>query len=92
MPADLILKLVALSVAKKVSVFLIARTYGFSRLYRRMMRANRFVFASSPTTRHKVSAAVQYSFRLPRFIAERFRSCAAPTSSPPSRPPPTQPP
>mmetsp|Transcript_17896 Transcript_17896/g.31106 ORF Transcript_17896/g.31106 Transcript_17896/m.31106 type:complete len:235 (+) Transcript_17896:320-1024(+) len=73
MAVDLILKLVALSLAKKVSVFVIAKTYGFPRLYRKMMRVNRKVFKNDESTRRSVMEWTQYTFRLPRILMEKWK-------------------
>eukprot|EP00871_Galdieria_phlegrea_P005137 jgi/Galph1/5624/GphlegSOOS_G4300.1 len=64
-------KLILLSLLKKVSVFVVAKTYGFPRLYRRLMECNR-KFIKNPDTRKVVRNNVQYFFRLPRKIVELF--------------------
>jgi hypothetical protein len=50
---------------KKVSVLVIAKTYGFPRIYRRIMECNRR-FLKNEETRKLVRTKVQYLFRLPR--------------------------
>ena len=63
--------------AKKVSVFLIARTYGFPKLYRKMMRLNRRIYRNRPESRKKVTEYTQLTFRWPRLLAEKWRSIRA---------------
>ncbi|GJD08290.1 hypothetical protein Gasu2_26000 [Galdieria sulphuraria] len=58
-------KLILLSLLKKVSIFVVAKTYGFPRLYRRLMECNRRLIKNEPT-RKRVRDQVQYLFRLPR--------------------------
>lgn len=52
--------LVALSVAKKVTVYGVARIYGFPRIYRRMIKMQRSVGAS-PAAQKKFRSALQVS-------------------------------
>eukprot|EP00190_Bangiopsis_sp_CCMP1999_P006252 CAMPEP_0198723558 /NCGR_PEP_ID=MMETSP1475-20131203/1074_1 /TAXON_ID= ORGANISM="Unidentified sp., Strain CCMP1999" /NCGR_SAMPLE_ID=MMETSP1475 /ASSEMBLY_ACC=CAM_ASM_001111 /LENGTH=70 /DNA_ID=CAMNT_0044484739 /DNA_START=97 /DNA_END=306 /DNA_ORIENTATION=- len=60
-----IMTIVAFSVAKKVSVLLLARLYGFPRLYKRMMELNRRFIKDGPT-RQLIRDRTQATFRLPR--------------------------
>jgi hypothetical protein len=73
MPGILI-KLVLLSVLKKVAVFAVAKTYGFPRLYRRIMELNRKMFHGKRAQQVWFRDRVQYIFRLPRIVYQRFRN------------------
>ncbi|KAK4536356.1 hypothetical protein CDCA_CDCA08G2381 [Cyanidium caldarium] len=66
-------KLLLLSVVKKVTLFMIARTYGFPRLYRRIMEQNRRWLRGRPEARTWVRDRVQTLFRLPRTLAQRMQ-------------------
>ncbi|KAA8497609.1 hypothetical protein FVE85_5194 [Porphyridium purpureum] len=72
MAAEIILKLIALSLAKKVSVFVIARTYGFPRLYRKLMRVNRAVAGRRPNLQRRIRLWAQFMFRWPRLLHQRW--------------------
>jgi len=63
----IVVKLLALAVAKKGAVYMIARQYGFPRLYRRILEANNKTF-SDPATRKSVRDIVKYTFRIPGHI------------------------
>jgi hypothetical protein len=67
-----LLKLLMLSVLKKVAVFAVAKTYGFPRLYRRLMEVNRKLFRNDAVKQAWIRDRVQYAFRLPRILAQRF--------------------
>ncbi|KAK4529757.1 hypothetical protein CCYA_CCYA02G0614 [Cyanidiococcus yangmingshanensis] len=68
-----IAKLLLLSVLKKAAVFAVAKTYGFPRLYRRLMELNRKIFRENRTQQVWLRARVQCLFRLPRIVVQRLR-------------------
>ena len=66
-------KLIAFSLAKKVVVFTVAKTYGFPRLYRRMVEVNRKLI-SNPGRQKSIQEAMKYSFRFPKKMVDYFSS------------------
>ncbi|GBG69642.1 hypothetical protein CBR_g4471 [Chara braunii] len=72
MPVPLVGKLILFSIAKKVTIFLVAKTYGFPRLYRRTAEVNRFINRHNPRRRENVRSFIQGVFRLPRRACEKF--------------------
>ncbi|KAJ8903564.1 hypothetical protein NDN08_004668 [Rhodosorus marinus] len=66
-------KIVALSVAKKLSVLAIARLYGFPRLYRRMMEVNRRL-VHDKSSQDWVRDKTQAFFRFPRHVSAFMRN------------------
>lgn len=63
--------LVAISVAKKATLYAAGRIYGFPRIYAGVMRATRAAGAS-PQSRRVVANSLQKTFRLPNRFIERF--------------------
>lgn len=88
MVAPLIVKVVAFSLAKKVIVFLVAKLYGFPRLYRRASELNHYVNRDNATRREKFQNRLHFLFRLPTHIyktVQRWRG-VQPPQGPPSAP------
>ncbi|GBG61547.1 hypothetical protein CBR_g22344 [Chara braunii] len=77
MAVSLVCKLILFSIAKKVTVFLVAKTYGFPRLYRRTAEVNRFVNRHNPRRRENVRSFIQGVFRLPQRACEKFSQIRA---------------
>ncbi|KAG0598032.1 hypothetical protein M758_12G039500 [Ceratodon purpureus] len=87
MVAPLILKVVAFSLAKKVVVFLVAKLYGFPKLYRRASEFNHYINRDNPKRREKFQNRLQFLFRLPSHIYEsvqRWRGVQPPQGPPSS--------
>eukprot|EP00898_Chlorokybus_atmophyticus_P007861 jgi/Chlat1/8076/Chrsp75S07546 len=72
MPLAIISKLVLFSLAKKVVVFGVAKTYGFHRIYRRVYRLNMRIF-KNPVSRTRANRLVKESMRLPRYLYNRVK-------------------
>mmetsp|Transcript_7702 Transcript_7702/g.13987 ORF Transcript_7702/g.13987 Transcript_7702/m.13987 type:complete len:186 (-) Transcript_7702:821-1378(-) len=81
MAYDLILKLITLSLLKKASVFLIARTYGFPRLYRRIMQMNRYLFQKDPERRKSIADITKKTFRFPNTVLNKWKSLKSKTNT-----------
>ncbi|BDA50187.1 hypothetical protein COCOBI_15-3160 [Coccomyxa sp. Obi] len=64
-------KIVALSLAKKITVLVVAKLYGFPRLYRRSQKLVRYL-ARDPKQRHWWSGYVRNTFRLPEHVVKRW--------------------
>ncbi|EIE23204.1 hypothetical protein COCSUDRAFT_33282 [Coccomyxa subellipsoidea C-169] len=64
-------KIVALSLAKKVTVLVIAKLYGFPRLYRRSQKLVRYLNKDSER-RQWWSGYVRSTFRLPEHVVKRW--------------------
>ncbi|KAF0852414.1 putative mitochondrial protein [Andalucia godoyi] len=71
--SNIILKLVVLSISKKVLAYSIGRMYGFPKLYRRIGELNRKLI-KTPRTRARVMHCVRFMFRLPRIAYEQVRA------------------
>lgn len=86
MVAPLILKIVAFSLAKKVVVFLVAKLYGFPRLYRRVSEFNHYINRDNPKRREKFQNRLQFLFRLPSHIYQTVQHWRGvePPQGPPS--------
>lgn len=83
----MILKVVAFSLAKKVVVYLVAKQYGFRRLYRRISKFNHSVNRESPMLRTRMRNQLQFAFRLPGKLyqrVQRWRGVQVPPSAPPA--------
>lgn len=83
----MILKIVAFSLAKKVVVYLVAKLYGFPRLYRRASEFNHYINRDNPERREKFQNRLQYLFRLPTHIyqtVQRWRGVQPPPGPPSS--------
>ncbi|GAQ82989.1 putative Pentatricopeptide repeat domain containing protein [Klebsormidium nitens] len=73
MPVPFIAKFAAFWVAKKATVYLAARLYGFPKIYRRLSEVNkRVLFPNDPAKQQKVSDLLQSTFRLPNKIAQQY--------------------
>lgn len=70
----ILVKLVVLSVAKKVAAYAIARTIGFPRIYRRILLANRKLFRKNEAAQARVRYYSKFMFRLPRYFYDRIRN------------------
>jgi hypothetical protein len=66
--------LAGLYIGKKTAVYLVARLYGFPKLYRKMMRVNRLINKNNPAQYNKIRDGVQYTFRIPNFMIDYFKS------------------
>lgn len=64
---NVVVALVALSVAKKVTVYGLARLYGFPRIYRRMIKLQRRVGAT-PAAQKQFRTTLQVSNELMEFL------------------------
>ncbi len=61
----ILLKLILFKVATKVAAFVVAKTYGFPRLYRRMMEVNKRI-VTPMWIRGQITYGVQWMMRLPK--------------------------
>jgi hypothetical protein len=69
--------LIAISVAKKLTLYAAGRVYGFPRIYAGIMRATRAAGAG-PASRKAVSKSVQKTFRFPNVVLARVTRWRAP--------------
>jgi len=67
LPIPIIMKLVALGIAKKGVVYGIARQYGIPRVYRRILEVNRRI-TTDKSSRVYVKSKIESAFRLPNTI------------------------
>ena len=68
MVGTLVWKIVAIAFAKKATIYVLGRTYGYSRLYRRFIEFNRRKI-SNRSVQRSLQNKVKYIFRIPNRIA-----------------------